>query len=291
MKIKTNSTMKRLKITKQITVRESQSLDRYLSEIAKTELLTPEKEAELAAKAKKGDRKALEELIKANLRFVVSVAKQYQNKGLSLPDLISEGNIGLIKAAINFDETRGFKFISYAVWWIRQSIMQALAEKSRQIRLPVNKVGTQNKIKQVISELQQELKREPTTEEIAKVLELDEQYIKELMNQSDSFVSLEAPMGNDDSDLKLVDLIANNDYRADKIVNEQENKELINRLLNTLPPRDAEIIRMYFGIGKSHRYTLDEIGSHFNLTRERVRQIKNKAMSILTKKAKQLLQE
>ncbi len=283
--------MKRLKITKQITVRESQSLDRYLSEIAKTELLSPEKEAELAAKAKKGDRKALEELIKANLRFVVSVAKQYQNKGLSLPDLISEGNIGLIKAAINFDETRGFKFISYAVWWIRQSIMQALAEKSRQIRLPVNKVGTQNKIKQVIAELQQELKREPTTEEIAKVLELDEQYIKELMNQSDSFISLEAPMGNEDSDLKLVDLIANNDYRADKIVNEEENKELINRLLSTLPPRDAEIIRMYFGIGKSHRYTLDEIGSHFNLTRERVRQIKNKAMKSLSKKAKQLLQE
>ncbi len=283
--------MKRLKITKQITVRESEALDRYLSEIAKTELLTPEQEAELASRAKQGDKKALEDLIKANLRFVVSVAKQYQNKGLSLPDLISEGNIGLIKAAMNFDETRGFKFISYAVWWIRQSIMQALAEKARQIRLPVNKVGTQNKIRQVISELQQKLHREPTTEEIAQVLEADEAYIKELMNQSDTFISLEAPMGNDDSDLKLVDLIANNDFKPDKLVNEEENKKIIQDLLNTLPPRDAEIIRMYFGIGKSHKYTLDEIGSHFNLTRERVRQIKNKAMNLLRKRAKALLQE
>ncbi len=283
--------MKRLKITKQITVRESEALDRYLSEIAKTELLTPEQEAELASRAKQGDKKALEDLIKANLRFVVSVAKQYQNKGLSLPDLISEGNIGLIKAAMNFDETRGFKFISYAVWWIRQSIMQALAEKARQIRLPVNKVGTQNKIRQVISELQQKLHREPTTEEIAQVLEADEEYIKELMNQSDTFISLEAPMGNDDSDLKLVDLIANNDFKPDKLVNEEENKKIIQDLLNTLPPRDAEIIRMYFGIGKSHKYTLDEIGSHFNLTRERVRQIKNKAMNLLRKRAKALLQE
>ncbi len=283
--------MKRLKITKQITVRESEALDRYLSEIAKTELLTPEQEAELASRAKQGDKKALEDLIKANLRFVVSVAKQYQNKGLSLPDLISEGNIGLIKAAMNFDETRGFKFISYAVWWIRQAIMQALAEKARQIRLPVNKVGTQNKIRQVISELQQKLHREPTTEEIAQVLEADEAFIKELMNHSDTFISLEAPMGNDDSDLKLVDLIANNDFKPDKLVNEEENKQIIQELLDTLPPRDAEIIRMYFGIGKSHRYTLDEIGSHFNLTRERVRQIKNKAMNILRKRAKALLQE
>ncbi len=283
--------MKRLKITKQITVRESEALERYLSEIAKTELLSPEQEAELAARAKKGDKKALEDLIKANLRFVVSVAKQYQNKGLSLPDLISEGNIGLIKAAMNFDETRGFKFISYAVWWIRQSIMQALAEKARQIRLPVNKVGTQNRIRQVISELQQKLKREPTTEEIAEALELDEDFIKEIINQGDPVVSLESPMGGDDSDLKLVDLIANNDYRADKLINEEENKVIIERLLNSLPPRDAEIIRMYFGIGKSHRYTLDEIGAYFNLTRERVRQIKNKAMQILRKRAHKLLQE
>ncbi len=283
--------MKRLKITKQITVRESEALERYLSEIAKTELLTPEEEAELASRAKKGDKQALENLIKANLRFVVSVAKQYQNKGLSLTDLISEGNIGLIKAALHFDETRGFKFISYAVWWIRQSIMQALAEKSRPIRLPVNKVGTQNKIKQVINQLQQKLNREPTPEEIAEELQVDEDFVKEIVNQSEAVMSLESPMGSDDSDLKLVDLIASNDYKADKKINEEEKKQLIDKLLNTLPPRDAEIIRMYFGIGKSHRYTLDEIGAHFNLTRERVRQIKNKAMAQLRKKAKNVFIE
>ncbi len=283
--------MKRLKITKQITVRESEALERYLSEIAKTNLLSPEQEADLAARAKKGDKKALEDLIKANLRFVVSVAKQYQNKGLSLPDLISEGNIGLIKAAMNFDETRGFKFISYAVWWIRQSIMQALAEKSRQIRLPVNKVGTQNRIRQVISELQQKYQRDPTTEEIAEALKVDESFIKEIMSQSDPVVSLESPMGGEDTDLKLVDLIANNEYRADKNVNEEENKEIIKHLLNTLPPRDAEIIKMYFGIDQSHRYTLDEIGAQFNLTRERVRQIKNKAMQSLRKRAYKMIQE
>ncbi len=283
--------MKRLKITKQITIRESEALERYLSEIAKTKLLTPEQEAELAARAKRGDRQALEELIKANLRFVVSVAKQYQNKGLSLSDLISEGNIGLIKAALHFDETRGFKFISYAVWWIRQSIMQALAEKSRQIRLPVNKVGVQNRVRQIISQLQQKLNREPTLEEIAEALEVDEKFVREILEQSEIVLSLESPMGSDDSDLKLVDILSSNDYRADSNITQEENKQIIEELLKTLPPRDAEIIRMYFGIGKSHRYTLDEIGAYFNLTRERVRQIKNKAMQQLRKNAKQFFQE
>ncbi len=283
--------MKRLKITKQITIRESEALERYLSEIAKTRLLTPEQEAELASRAKKGDRQALEELIKANLRFVVSVAKQYQNKGLSLSDLISEGNIGLIKAAMHFDETRGFKFISYAVWWIRQSIMQALAEKSRQIRLPVNKVGAQNRVRQIISELQQKLNREPTLEEIAEALEIDEKFVREILEQSEIVLSLEAPMGSDDSDLKLVDILSSNDYRADSRITQEENRQIIEELLKTLPPRDAEIIKMYFGIGKSHRYTLDEIGAYFNLTRERVRQIKNKAMQQLKKNAKQFFQE
>ncbi len=283
--------MKRLKITKQITIRESEALERYLSEIAKTQLLSPEQEAELAARAKKGDQKALEDLIKANLRFVVSVAKQYQNKGLSLPDLISEGNIGLIKAAMHFDETRGFKFISYAVWWIRQSIMQALAEKSRQIRLPVNKIGIQSRIRQVINELEQKLQREPSIEEIAEALEVDEKFVREMLEQGESMLSLEAPMGSDDSDLKLVDILSSNDYRADAAITKEENKKVIEDLLKTLPPRDAEIIRMYFGIGKSHRYTLDEIGAYFNLTRERVRQIKNKAMQQLKKKAREYLNE
>ncbi len=283
--------MKRLKITKQITIRESEALERYLSEIAKTQLLSPEQEAELASRAKKGDQKALEDLIKANLRFVVSVAKQYQNKGLSLPDLISEGNIGLIKAAMHFDETRGFKFISYAVWWIRQSIMQALAEKSRQIRLPVNKIGIQSRIRQVINDLEQKLQREPSIEEIAEALEVDEKFVREMLEQGESMLSLEAPMGNDDSDLKLVDILSSNDYRADASITKEENKRVIDTLLKTLPPRDAEIIRMYFGIGKSHRYTLDEIGAYFNLTRERVRQIKNKAMQQLKKKAREYLNE
>ncbi len=283
--------MRRLKITKQITIRESEALERYLSEIAKTRLLTPEQEADLASRAKHGDRQALEELIKANLRFVVSVAKQYQNKGLSLSDLISEGNIGLIKAAMHFDETRGFKFISYAVWWIRQSIMQALAEKSRQIRLPVNKVGAQNRVKQIINELQQKLNRDPSLEEISEALKMDENFVREILEQSEVVVSLEAPMGADDSDLKLVDILSSNDYHADDIITKEEKHQIIEELLKTVPPRDAEIIKMYFGIGKNHRYTLDEIGAFFNLTRERVRQIKNKAMKELRQNAAHFFQE
>ena len=283
--------MQRLKITKQITKRDSEALERYLSDIAKTKLLTPEQEVELAAKAKKGNKQALEELIKANLRFVVSVAKQYQNKGLSLADLISEGNIGLIKAAMHFDETRGFKFISYAVWWIRQSIMQALAEKSRHVRLPVNKIGIQNRVRQIILSLQQELNREPTQKEIAEALEIDEKFVREILEQSELILYLDSPVGTEDTDLKLIDTITDNNYYADTHINEEENKKMIEKLLNTLPPRDSEIIRMYYGIGKNHKYTLEEIGSYFKLTRERVRQIKNKAMHELRKNAKEILNE
>jgi len=283
--------MQRLKISKQITKRDSEALERYLSDIAKTKLLTPEQEVELAAKAKKGNKQALEELIKANLRFVVSVAKQYQNKGLSLADLISEGNIGLIKAAMHFDETRGFKFISYAVWWIRQSIMQALAEKSRHVRLPVNKIGIQNRVRQIILSLQQELNREPTQKEIAEALEIDEKFVREILEQSELILYLDSPMGTEDTDLKLIDIITDNSYYADTHINEEENKKMIEKLLNTLPPRDSEIIRMYYGIGKNHKYTLEEIGSYFKLTRERVRQIKNKAMHELKRNAKEILNE
>ena len=283
--------MQRLKISKQITKRDSEALERYLSDIAKTKLLTPEQEVELAAKAKKGNKQALEELIKANLRFVVSVAKQYQNKGLSLADLISEGNIGLIKAAMHFDETRGFKFISYAVWWIRQSIMQALAEKSRHVRLPVNKIGIQNRVRQIILSLQQELNREPTQKEIAEALEIDEKFVREILEQSELILYLDSPMGTEDTDLKLIDIITDNSYYADTHINEEENKKMIEKLLNTLPPRDSEIIRMYYGIGKNHKYTLEEIGSYFKLTRERVRQIKNKAMHELRRNAKEILNE
>ncbi len=278
--------MKRLKITKQITIRESEALEKYLSEIAKTTLLTPEEEAELAARAKKGDIKALEKLINANLRFVVSVAKQYQNKGLSLSDLISEGNIGLIKAAKHFDETKGFKFISYAVWWIRQQIMQALAENARLVRLPVNKLGSYNKVRKTVSRLSQELKRNPTTEEVSEAMELDSGFVMDALMHNDNVMSLDAPVIREDSELRLIDLISNDDYSADKDLKQKEYTDTIERLLGTLKPRDAEIIRMYYGIGKSHKYTLDEIGAHFNLTRERVRQIKNKAMQQLKKNIK-----
>ena len=278
--------MKRLKITKQITIRESEALEKYLSEIAKTTLLTPEEEAELASRAKKGDIKALEELINANLRFVVSVAKQYQNKGLSLSDLISEGNIGLIKAAKHFDETKGFKFISYAVWWIRQQIMQALAENARLVRLPVNKLGSYSKVRKTVSRLSQELKRSPTTEEVSEAMELDSSFVMDALMHNDNVMSLDAPVIRDDSELRLIDLISNDDYSADKDLKQKEYSDTIERLLGTLKPRDAEIIRMYYGIGKSHKYTLDEIGAHFNLTRERVRQIKNKAMQQLKKNIK-----
>lgn len=270
--------MRQLKITKSITNRESASLDKYLQEIGKEELITAEEEVNLARRIKEGDQWALEKLTKANLRFVVSVAKQYQNQGLSLPDLINEGNLGLIKAAQRFDETRGFKFISYAVWWIRQSILQALAEQSRIVRLPLNQVGSLNKINKAFSKLEQEFEREPTAEELAAVLEIPEEKIADTMRVSGRHVSMDAPFvqGEDNS---LVDVLVNHDSpRADtQLINESLSKE-IERSLSTLTERERDVVKLFFGIGVNHGLTLEEIGAKFDLTRERVRQIKEKAI-------------
>ena len=269
--------MRQLKITKSITNRESASLDKYLQEIGREDLITVEEEVELAARIRKGDRRALERLTKANLRFVVSVAKTYQNQGLSLPDLINEGNLGLIKAAEKFDETRGFKFISYAVWWIRQSILQALAEQSRIVRLPLNQVGSLNKITKAFSKFEQENERRPSAEELAEQLDLPVDKVADTMKVSGRHISVDAPFveGEDNS---LLDVLVNDDSpMADNtLVYESLSKE-IDRTLDTLTPREKEIIRMFFGIGE-HQKTLEEIGDRFNLTRERVRQIKEKAI-------------
>lgn len=269
--------MRQLKITKSITNRESASLDKYLQEIGREELISVEEEVELAQAIKKGDRKALEKLTKANLRFVVSVAKQYQNQGLSLPDLINEGNLGLIKAAEKFDETRGFKFISYAVWWIRQSILQALAEQSRIVRLPLNQVGSLNKISKAFSKFEQENERRPSPEELSKVTDIPMDKIAETMKVSGRHISVDAPFveGEDNS---LLDVLVNDDAPiADKsLMNESLSKE-IDRALSTLTQRECEIIKMFFGIG-CQEMTLEEIGDKFGLTRERVRQIKEKAI-------------
>lgn len=271
--------MRQLKITKSITNRESQSLDKYLQDIGKEELITAEEEVELARRIKKGDHQALEKLTRANLRFVVSVAKQYQNQGLTLPDLINEGNLGLIKAAQKFDETRGFKFISYAVWWIRQSILQALAEQARIVRLPLNQVGSLNKINKAFSKLEQEYERPPSAEELAESLEVPEDKIKESMSVAGRHVSMDAPLTTDDDGGTLMDVMANSDSpKADQtLMNESLQKE-IERSLSTLTDKEREIIRLFFGIGMNHGLTLEEIGSKFNLTRERVRQIKEKAI-------------
>ncbi|MDR0713237.1 MAG: RNA polymerase sigma factor RpoD/SigA [Bacteroidales bacterium] len=269
--------MRQLKITKSITNRESASLDKYLQEIGKEELITVEEEVELAQRIKKGDRNALEKLTRANLRFVVSVAKQYQNQGLSLPDLINEGNLGLIKAAEKFDETRGFKFISYAVWWIRQSILQALAEQSRIVRLPLNQVGSLNKINKAFSKFEQENERIPTAEELADVLEITKEKIADTMRVSGRHVSVDAPFieGEDNS---LLDVLVNSDSPvADRsLMNESLIRE-IERALATLTERERDIIKLFFGIG-AQEMTLEEIGEKFGLTRERVRQIKEKAI-------------
>ena len=269
--------MRQLKITKSITNRESASLDKYLQEIGREDLITVEEEVELAARIRKGDRRALERLTKANLRFVVSVAKTYQNQGLSLPDLINEGNLGLIKAAGKFDETRGFKFISYAVWWIRQSILQALAEQSRIVRLPLNQVGSLNKITKAFQKFEQENERRPSAEELAEELDLPVDKVADTMKVSGRHISVDAPFveGEDNS---LLDVLVNDDSpMADNtLVYESLSKE-IDRTLDTLTPREKEIIRMFFGIGE-HQKTLEEIGDRFNLTRERVRQIKEKAI-------------
>ncbi|MCQ2335445.1 MAG: RNA polymerase sigma factor RpoD/SigA [Paludibacteraceae bacterium] len=269
--------MRQLKITKSITNRESASLDKYLQEIGREDLISVEEEVELAGRIRNGDRAALEKLTRANLRFVVSVAKQYQNQGLSLPDLINEGNLGLIKAAEKFDETRGFKFISYAVWWIRQSILQALAEQSRIVRLPLNQVGSLNKISKAYSRFEQEYERKPSAEELAQELDIPVDKIADTLKMSGRHVSVDAPFveGEDNS---LLDVMQNEDSpNADRgLINESLSKE-IDRALATLSPREAEIIRKFFGIGVPEK-TLEEIGEEFHLTRERVRQIKEKAI-------------
>ena len=280
--------MRQLKITKSITNRESASLDKYLQEIGREELISVEEEVELAQRIKKGDQEALEKLTRANLRFVVSVAKQYQNQGLSLPDLINEGNLGLIKAAEKFDETRGFKFISYAVWWIRQSILQALAEQSRIVRLPLNQVGSLNKINKALSKFEQENERMPSPEELAEILDIPREKISDTLRVSGRHVSVDAPFveGEDNS---LLDVLPNNDSpNADSgLVNESLNKE-IERALSTLTERERDIVKNFFGIG-CQEMTLEEIGEKFNLTRERVRQIKEKAIRKLRGSARSKL--
>ena len=269
--------MRQLKITKSITNRESASLDKYLQEIGKEELITVEEEVELAQRIKKGDQAALEKLTRANLRFVVSVAKQYQNQGLSLPDLINEGNLGLIKAAEKFDETRGFKFISYAVWWIRQSILQALAEQSRIVRLPLNQVGSLNKINKAYSKFEQEHERRPSPEELADQLELPSDKVADTLRVSGRHVSVDAPFV-DGEDNSLLDVLVNNDSpNADRVLIDESLSREIERSLTTLTEREADIIRMFFGIA-CQEMTLEEIGERFGLTRERVRQIKEKAI-------------
>ena len=269
--------MRQLKITKSITNRESASLDKYLQEIGREELVTPDEEVELAQRIRKGDQEALEKLTRANLRFVVSVAKQYQNQGLSLPDLINEGNLGLIKAAEKFDETRGFKFISYAVWWIRQSILQALAEQSRIVRLPLNQVGSLNKINKALTRFEQENERQPTNEELSEMIDVPKDKISDTLRVGSRHVSVDAPFveGEDNS---LLDVLPNDDSpSADRgLVNESLNTE-IERALSTLTDRESEIVKSFFGIG-CQEMTLEEIGERFGLTRERVRQIKEKAI-------------
>jgi RNA polymerase primary sigma factor len=274
--------MRQLKITKSITNRESQSLEKYLQEIGKVELISPEEEVKLAIRIKQGDQRALDKLTKANLRFVVSVAKQYQNQGLTLPDLINEGNLGLIKAAQRFDETRGFKFISYAVWWIRQSILQALAEQSRIVRLPLNKVGLTNRIQKAYSQLEQEFEREPSAEELAEMLELEIDEVSSTLGIGGRHISVDTPL-SEGEDNTLIDVMENpNAERAEMNIEHKESlKQEIDRSLKTLTERQKEVICFFFGIGVDHPMSLEDIGERFNLTRERVRQIKDKAITKL----------
>ena len=270
--------MRQLKITKQVTNRETASLDKYLQEIGKVDLITADEEVELAQRIKAGDQVALEKLTKANLRFVVSVAKQYQNQGLTLPDLINEGNLGLIKAAQRFDETRGFKFISYAVWWIRQSILQALAEQSRIVRLPLNKIGSINKINKTFAFLEQAHERVPSAEEIAKELDMTVEDVKQSLKNSGRHVSMDAPL-IDGEDSNLYDVLRSGESpNPDKELLHESLRTEIERALETLTPREADVIRLYFGLAGQHSMTLEEIGETFDLTRERVRQIKEKAI-------------
>jgi RNA polymerase primary sigma factor len=270
--------MRQLKITKQVTNRDTPSLDKYLQEIGKVELITPEDEVVLARRIRNGDRDALAKLVKANLRFVVSVAKQYQNQGMSLPDLINEGNLGLMKAAQRFDETRGFKFISYAVWWIRQAILQALAEQARIVRLPVNKIGSINRINRAFARLEQEFEREPSSQEIADMLEMASEEVKEALKTNGRTVSMDAPISSEE-DNNMYDVMQATDAPSpDKnLINESLAYE-IERALSTLSPRESKVLKLYFGISMKHPFTLEEIGEELGLTRERVRQIKEKAI-------------
>ena len=280
--------MRQLKITKSITNRESASLDKYLQEIGREELITVEEEVELAQRIRKGDKTALEKLTKANLRFVVSVAKQYQNQGLTLPDLINEGNLGLIKAAEKFDETRGFQFISYAVWWIRQSILQALAEQSRIVRLPLNQVGSLNKINKAFARFEQENERTPSPEELARILDLPKEKVADTLRVSGRHVSVDAPFAEGE-DNSLLDVLVNSDSpNADKSLMNESLCVEIDRALSTLTERERDIIKSFFGIGCSEM-TLEEIGDEFDLTRERVRQIKEKAIRRLRNGARSKL--
>ncbi|MCB4806756.1 RNA polymerase sigma factor RpoD/SigA [Tamlana sp. 62-3] len=278
--------MRQLKITKQVTNRESKSLDKYLQDISKISMITADEEVELAQRIKKGDQKALDKLTTANLRFVVSVAKQYQNQGLTLPDLINEGNAGLVKAAKRFDETRGFKFISYAVWWIRQAILQALAEQSRIVRLPLNKIGSINKIKKAYSFLEQEYQREPNAQEIANELDLTISDVKQSMKVSGKHVSMDAPFKEGETS-NLYDVVSSNQSpKPDAgLIKKSLNTE-VNRALNMLSNKEAEVIRCYYGISQKHPMSLQEIGDAFGLTRERVRQIKEKAIRRLRHNSK-----
>jgi RNA polymerase primary sigma factor len=272
--------MRQLKITKQVTNRETASLDKYLQEIGRVELISADEEVELARRIREGDRTALERLTKANLRFVVSVSKQYQNQGLALPDLINEGNLGLIKAAERFDETRGFKFISYAVWWIRQSILQALAEQARIVRLPLNKIGTINKINKAFSELEQKFERPPSAEELAEFLECTADEIKQSLANNGRHVSMDAPLvEGDESSSSMYDVLVNDSLPGPEkeLVVESLRKD-IDRSLSTLTSRESDVVRLYYGLNGKHPMTLEEIGERFDLTRERVRQIKEKAI-------------
>ncbi len=274
--------MRQLKITKSITNRESQSLEKYLQEIGKVELISPEEEVKLATLIKQGDQRALDRLTKANLRFVVSVAKQYQNQGLSLPDLINEGNLGLIKAAQRFDETRGFKFISYAVWWIRQSILQALAEQARIVRLPLNKVGLTNRIQKAFSQLEQQYEREPSAEELAEVLNMDIEEVSSTLGINARHVSMDSPLSEGEENTLIYVLENPNAEKTDNELDHNESlKTEIDRSLKTLTDRQKEVICFFFGIGVDHPMSLEDIGERFNLTRERVRQIKDKAITKL----------
>ena len=279
--------MRQLKISKSITNRDTASLDRFLADIGKEQMISADEEVELARRIKQGDQEALERLTKANLRFVVSVAKQYQNQGISLPDLINEGNIGLIKAAKRFDETRGFKFISYAVWWIRQAICQAIADQSRIVRLPLNQVGTINKIKKEIAHLEQELQRAPTMEEISEAMDLPIDKVNEILRINNHPQSMDSPVSPDD-DTKFSDTFIYNVEKDtdDKLINESLNSEIDGILKKALNEKEIEIIKLFFGIGVSHEYTLDEIGDAVGLSRERVRQIKERAIKRLKQESK-----